>query len=146
MPNVKHAIVINAPVDKVFGFVTNPDNWTKYARSLEDIRDVSSKAVEKGTTFAWQYRMLGMHFDGKGMVTENVKNEKFGMMMEGGLPVTENFGFKKVNGGTELDVEVIYDIPGKLMQLLTENPVADKVNRKVAEGVLEKIKTYCEEL
>ncbi len=145
MPNVKHSIVIKSPVDKVFGFVTNPDNWTKYVRSLEDVRDVSSKVVEKGTTFAWKYRMLGMHFDGTGPVTENVKNEKFGMTMEGGLPVTENFRFRQVNGGTELVVEVIYDIPGKIMQLLTENPVADKVNRKVAERVLEKIKTYCEQ-
>ena len=96
-------------------------------------------------TFAWKYRMLGMHFDGKGTVTENVKNEKFGITMEGGMPVTENFGFKQVNGGTELVVEVSYDIPGKIMQLLTENPVADKVNQKVAEKVLDTIKTYCEQ-
>lgn len=69
MANITRTIVIKAPVEKVFGFVTYPDNWTKYVTSLVDVRDVSSKGVEKGTTFAWQYRMLGINFGGKGTVT-----------------------------------------------------------------------------
>ena len=146
MANITRTIVIKAPVEKVFGFVTNPDNWTKYVTSLVDVRDVSSKGVEKGTTFAWQYRMLGINFGGKGTVTENAKNSKFGMKMEGGFPITENYGFKQVNGGTELSVEVLYDIPGKIMQAVTKSAVVEKLNQKEAEGVLDKIKMLCEEL
>jgi len=79
MSTVSRKIMINAPIEKVFQFVTNPDNWTKYVTSLVDVRDVSSPAVEKGATFVWKYRMLGMDFGGKGTVTENVRNAKFGM-------------------------------------------------------------------
>src|SRR5512134_1024862 len=102
MSSITRKITISAPLDKVFTFVTSPDNWTKYVTSLVDVRDVSSPGAEKGTTFAWQYRMLGMNFGGKGTVTENVRNEKFGMKMEGGFAITENYRFRKVDGGTEL--------------------------------------------
>jgi len=145
MANITRTIVISAPIEKVFQFVVSPDNWTKYVTSLVEVRDVSSKNVEKGSTFAWQYRMLGMNFGGKGTVTENVKNEKFGMKMEGGFPITENYGFKQVNGGTELSVEVIYETPSKIMQTISKSGLVEKLNQKEADAVLEKIKILCEE-
>jgi len=146
MSTITRKIVINAPLEKVFQFVTSPENWTKYVTSLVDVRDVSSPNVEKGTTFAWQYRMLGMTFGGKGAVTENAKNEKFGLKMEGGFPITEHYGFRKADGGTELTVEVIYEAPGRIMSVVSKSSLVEKLNNKEAEGVLEKIKLLCEEL
>jgi len=146
MPTVSRTITIQAPVEKVFQFVTSPDNWTKYVTSLVEVRDLSSPAVEKGTTFVWQYRMIGMNFGGKGTITENVKNSKFGMKMEGGFPITENYGFASKNDGTELTVEVIYDVPGKIMSVVSKSAVIEKMNQKEADSVLEKIKTLCEDL
>lgn len=146
MAAITRKITISAPLDKVFSFVTSPDNWTKYVTSLVDVRDLSSPKVEKGTTFAWQYRMLGINFGGKGTVTENVINEKFGMKMEGGFPITENYAFRKVDGGTELSVEVIYETPSKILQAVSKSGLVEKLNQKEADGVLEKIKILCEEM
>ena len=146
MSNITRKIAIAAPLDRVFTFVTSPENWTKYVTSLVDVRDVSSQTVEKGTTFTWKYRMLGMDFGGKGTVTENVKNEKFGMKMEGGFPITEHYGFKKVDGGTELTVEVIYETQSKILQTVSKSGLVEKLNQKEADAVLEKVKMFCEEL
>ena len=146
MSAITRKITISAPLEKVFAFVTSPDNWTRYVTSLVDVRDLSSPTVEKGTTFAWQYRMLGMNFGGKGTVTENVKNEKFGMKMEGGFPITENYAFRTVDGGTELAVEVIYETPSRILQAVSKSGLVEKLNQKEAGGVLEKIKLLCEEL
>lgn len=146
MATITRRIIILAPLEKVFDFVISPENWTKYVTSLVDVRDLSSPTVEKGTTFAWQYRMLGMNFGGKGTVTENVKNENFGMKMEGGFPITENYAFRKVDGGTELSVEVVYEMPGKIMQAVSKTGLVEKLNQKEADGILEKIKILCEEL
>ena len=145
MATITRKIKINAPVEKVFQFVVSPDNWTKYVTSLVDVRDMSSPTVEKGSTFVWKYRMLGMDFGGKGTVTENVKNEKFGMKMEGGFPIMENYGFQSFDGGTELTVEVIYETPSKIMQAVSKSGLVEKLNQKEADGVLEKIKILCEE-
>jgi ligand-binding SRPBCC domain-containing protein len=146
MATITRRININAPLEKVFQFIVSPDNWTKYVTSLVEVRDVSSPAVEKGSTFVWKYRMLGMDFGGKGTVTEHIKNEKFGMKMEGGFPITENYGFKKLDSGTELTVEVIYETPSKIMQAVSKSGLVEKLNQKEADGVLEKVKLMCEEL
>jgi uncharacterized protein YndB with AHSA1/START domain len=146
MSTITRTIIINAPIEKVFQFVVSPENWTRYVTSLVDVRDVSSPTVEKGATFVWKYRMLGMDFGGKGTVTANVQNEKFGMKMEGGFPITENYGFKQISGGTELTVEVIYETPSRIMQVVSKSGLVEKLNQKEADGVLEKIKVFCEEL
>lgn len=146
MPKISKKIIINSPVDKVFQFVTTPDNWTRYVTSLTNVRDISSPRVEPGTTFSWEYRMLGITFAGKGRVLENVKNSRFGMKMEGGFPIQENYTFTPLNGGTDLTVEISYDIPGKIMSTISKSSVVEKLNQKEADSVLEKIKTMCEEL
>jgi len=145
MAKVSKNISINAPVSKVFSFVTSPENWTKYVTSLVDVKDVSSPKVETGTTFRWTYRMLGMNFHGKGQVTENIKNKKFGMKMEGSFPITETYNFSSDDKGTELSVEVEYEMPGKIMSVVANKGLVEKINKKEAENVLDKIKLLCEE-
>ncbi|MDH4162747.1 MAG: SRPBCC family protein [Nitrospirota bacterium] len=145
MPTISRTITINAPIEKVFDFVVSPDNWTKYVTSLVEVRDLSSPAVDKGTTFVWKYRMLGLDFGGKGTIIENVKNAKFGMKMEGGFPITENYGFRQNGGGTDLTVEVIYETPSKIMSVVSKSSLVEKLNQKEAEAVLDKIKMMCED-
>ncbi len=146
MAKITRKITINAPLEKVFGFVTSPGNWTKYVTSLSDVRDVSSQNVEPGTTFIWEYRMLGVKFTGKGTVLENVKDSRFRMKMEGSFPITETYSFKPDGKGAELAVDIEYEMPGKIMSVIAKSGVMEKLNQKEAEGVLEKVKVLCEEL
>jgi len=146
MIKVTRTVAIKSPVEKVFQFITSPDNWTKYVTSLTVVSDVSSPKVEPGTTFVWEYRMLGINFRGKGRITDNVKDSRFGMKMEGGFPIQEDYFFKSVNGGTDLTVEIQYEIPGKIMSTISKSGVVEKLNQREADGVLEKVKLLCEEL
>lgn len=146
MATISRTIHINSPIDKVFQFITTPANWPKYVASLTDVRNFSSEKLEPGTTFSWEYRMLGMTFAGKGRVTANVENSRFGMKMEGGFPIQEDYMFISVNSGTDLTIEISYDIPGKIMSTISKSSVVEKLNQKEADGVLEKLKTLCEEL
>lgn len=147
MAKITRKISINSPVEKVYGFVTNPDNWTKYVASLTNIRDISSHDLEPGTTFSWEYRMFGVTFGGKGKITENVKNTRFGMKMEGGFPIQEDYDFSSSgNGNTDLTIEISYEIPGRIMSTVSKSSVVEKLNQKEADGVLEKLKTLCEEI
>lgn len=146
MAIVTKKISINAPVGKVFSFVTNPENWTRYVTSLIDVRDVSSPTVEKDTTFRWTYRMLGMNFHGKGCVTENIRNKKFGLKMEGRFPIHESYGFSPMHKGTELLFHIQYEMPGKIMSVVANRRLVEKINKKEVDTVLNKIKLLCESL
>ena len=146
MPTVTKKITINAPVAKVFEFVTNAENWTRYVTSLVDVKELSSPHIEPDTTFKWTYRMLGMNFHGVGRITENVKNKRFGLKMEGNFPILETYTFTKTEGGTELNAEIQYEMPGKIMNVIANRGLMEKVNKKEAENVLAKIKMFCESL
>lgn len=146
MSTVSKKVLINASVSKVFGFVTDPENWTKYVTSLVEVKNVSSPKAEKGTTFNWTYRMLGMNFHGRGQVTENTKNKKFGLKMEGSFPIEESYVFTSLEEGTELSIEVQYEMPGKVMSVLANKGLMEKINKKESDNVLSKIKMFCEAL
>ena len=128
--------------------MTSPVNWTRYVTSLTDVRDISSPTVESGTTFVWEYRMLGINFSGKGHVTENVKNSKFGMKMEGRFPIQESYIVHSIewrrHGPCRRDQ--VRDPRKDSMSTVSKSSVVEKLNQKEADGVLEKIKTFCEEL
>jgi hypothetical protein len=68
MAQITRSIKINAPLPKVFDYVTKSGNWTKYVTGLVDVRNVSSDIPEAGTTFEWTYRMLGVNNDGMGRI------------------------------------------------------------------------------
>jgi uncharacterized membrane protein len=146
MAKISMKIVISSPVQKVFQFVTSPENWTKYVTSLTDIREVSSQKVERGTTFKWTYRMLGVNSNGRGHVVENIRNKEFALKMEGGFPIQEEYRFTPVDGGTELSVKIEYEAPGRLLKAVTSTKLVEKINKKEAANVLGKIKLLCEGL
>ncbi|GAB4483803.1 MAG: hypothetical protein OHK006_06110 [Thermodesulfovibrionales bacterium] len=144
MPKVTRKIAIKAPVSKVFEFVTNPENWTRYVTSLTEVKNLSSPKGEAGTTFFWTYRMFGMNFHGRGHITENVRNKRFGLKMEGSFPILETYTFTPADGGTELNAEIEYEMPGKILGVVANKGLMEKINKKEADTVLNKIKLFCE--
>ena len=144
MAQISKAIKIDAPLSKVFDYVSNPENWTRYVTSLVDIRNLSDKSLSAGTTFEWTYRMLGVNNEGKGSIVDFEKDKKFAMEMEGSFPIKETFTFKEDGESTELDFEIKYDVPGKVLGVIADKLVVEKMNVKEAIAVLNKIKDICE--
>ena len=144
MAQITRSIKINAPLSKVFDYVTNPENWTRYVTSLVDVRNVSDKAPSAGTTFEWTYRMLGINNDGTGKIGELEKDKKFTMEMEGSFPIKETFNFQGDATSTELNFEIHYDVPGKVLGVIANKLVIERLNVKEADVVLNKVKDICE--
>jgi anaerobic magnesium-protoporphyrin IX monomethyl ester cyclase len=135
---------INAPVSRVFAFVTSPRNWTEFVTSLVDIRNLSGEATARGLTFEWTYRMLGINFEGRGEVSEYERDRKFAMRMRGAFPIHETYLFEGNSKTTTLTIEVDYEVPGKVLGVIANRLVVEKVNMREAEAVLRKVKTICE--
>ncbi len=141
---VTKSIRIHAPVKKVFDYVTAPENWTKFVTSLVSVRNLSGERSEKGTTFEWTYRMLGINFSGSGTVVALQPNRRFAMEMEGSFPIRESYQFERDSDYTILTADIEYEVPGKVLGAIANRLVVEKVNMKEAEAVLKKIKTICE--
>jgi ligand-binding SRPBCC domain-containing protein len=144
MAQITRSIKMNVSLSKVFDFVTNPGNWTKYVTSLVDVRNVSSDVPEAGTTFEWTYRMLGINNDGIGKVSDLEKNKKFTMEMEGAFPIKETFTFQGDENSMELSFDIQYEVPGKVLGVIADKLVVERLNVKEVDAVLNKIKDFCE--
>ena len=146
MPIIEQKITINAPLAKVYNFVTTASNWTEYVTSLTEVSNVSSPGLEPGTTFDWEYRMLGVKLSGTGRVTENEFQKSFGMRMEGTIPMSEHYTLREQDGVTELAIRIDYQMPGKVLEKIANSKLVEKLNKREGENVLGKIKLLCEEL
>lgn len=144
MAHITRSININAPLSKVFDYVANPENWTRYVTSLLSVKNISSKVPDSGTTFEWVYRMLGVNFSGKGSIVEYEKNRRFVLRMEGSFPIKETYLFEDAKGNTNLTFEIDYEMPGRLLGIIKNSRIIEKLNMKEADAVLEKIKALCE--
>ena len=146
MPTIEQKIIINAPVAKVYAMIANAANWTEYVTSLTEVSNVSSPGLEPGTTYDWEYRMLGVKLSGTGVVTDNVFPQSFAMRMEGTIPMTEKYALREVDGATELSIIINYTMPGKVLERIANSKLVEKLNQREGENILAKVKLLCEEL
>lgn len=145
MSAISQSISISAPVGKVFDFVTNPENWTRYVTSLVAVNDLSAGVPVAGTTFSWDYKMMGVKISGTGEVTEYQKNRSFGLSMRSKVRIEERYDFiPDGDSGTTLKIMVEYEMPGEMMKVISNTKLVEKLNAMESRNVLAKIKAMCE--
>ena len=88
--------------------------------------------------------MLGVNLSGKGKVISIKKNREFSMAMEGAFPIRETFQFDGDSNSTTLTFQINYNIPGKVLGVIANKLVVEKLNVKEAVAVLNKVKSICE--
>ena len=144
MAEIAKSIKINAPLSKVFDYVTDPKNWTKYVTSLVDVRNISNDVPVADTTFEWTYRMLGINNDGIGKIVEFEKDRKLAIEMEGAFPIKETYTFAGDENSTELSFEIRYEVPGKVLGVIADKLLVERLNVMEADVTLNKVKDLCE--
>jgi len=127
MAKVERSITINAPVEKVFAYISNPANEMEWLPSITDIRDITGQGV--GLRYGYTYKMLGLPFKGESEVIEYTPNQRYVTKGSGGIQSTWTWTFNPEAGGTRVDVVVEFTIPV---------PVLGKVGERLALGQVER--------
>jgi len=142
MATIEKTITINAPVEKVFGYMTEPTNLPGIWPSMVEVRDVK-KVGGVGDSFRWVYKMVGMRFEGTNETTEFVANQRVVTKNETGIPSTFTWTYQAEAGGTKLTLEVEYTVPIPLLGKLAEAVIV-KQNEHEAEVLLANLKARME--
>jgi coenzyme Q-binding protein COQ10 len=127
MAKVERSITINAPVDKVFAYISNPANEMEWFTSITDIRDIKGQGV--GQMYGYTYKMAGLPLKGESEVIEYTPNQRYVTKSKGGIVSTWTWTFSPEDSGTRLNVVVEYSIPV---------PVLGKVGEKLTLGQIER--------
>jgi len=119
LARVEKEVIVNAPVEKVFSYISEPNNLLEFWPSLVEIKDVQS-LPNGGYSARWVYKMAGMRFDGTGEYTQVIPNHWIIIETKGGVSSTITWTFRSVQDGTRVNLTVEYRVPIPLLGKLAE--------------------------
>ena len=76
MAKLSKSISIQAPVEQVFAYLTDPHNQVEIWPSIVEVSDVV-RLPDGGYTHGWVYKMAGVHLTGSTRTLEFVPNQRF---------------------------------------------------------------------
>lgn len=134
-------VVVKAPLDKVFGYIEQPENLPQIWPSLYEVSKVE-KIPTGGHRFAWLYNMVGTPIKG---TTETIKFEDRKIIFDkatGEVDGTFKWTFAGQNGTTEVTFDVEYEEKGFLPT--QDLKFFERRNEVEAEAILTNLKARLE--
>lgn len=143
MVKVEGSSVLNAPVEKVFDYLSDPHSNVDVIPGMVDVRDIEDPPNHVGGHFHWTYKMAGIKFDGETRILEWEKNRRVVTESRGGIRSKWTISYEPAAPGTKMTVAVEYEVPVPVLGRLAESLVK-KQNEKELELMLSNVKTRVE--
>ena len=142
MAKLVKSITINAPVEKVFSYISVPTNQPEIWPSLVEVGDVK-RLPNGGYSHRWVYKMAGIRLEGTSEDTEYIANQHLVSKNKGGVEATYTWTFQPEDAGTRVTVEVEYTVPVPVLGRLAEALIV-RANEREGELVLANLKDRME--
>lgn len=144
MHQIRKSIEIKAPVERVFEFLTTPNNFLSIWPSMVEITNAVRRA-DGTNSFDWVYKMAGLRFKGHAEPKKIETNKYVEMRNESGIPSTFRWFYESRGAGaTYLTVEVDYEAPAPVIGKLAE-AIVGKINERELETLLANAKSILEQ-
>ena len=142
MAKVEKTITIDAPVEKVFSYVSVKTNLPDIWPSMVEAKDIQS-LPNGGESFRWVYKMAGVKFEGTSEDSEFIVNQRIVSKTKGGIDSTVTWTFQPETEGTKVTFDAEYTVPIPLVGKIAEAIIV-KQNNKEAELLLTNLKDRME--
>lgn len=134
MIKVERSVVINKPVEEVFGFVSAEDNYTKWQAGVEQVIENGPRNTV-GSQFTEVRKFMGQEMRTTLELTEFVPNAKWAAkVVKGPVPYEVTMTFTGVDGGTQVTTYVEGEPKGFFK--LAEGMVAGQLEKSLEEDGL----------
>ncbi|MGC3998815.1 MAG: SRPBCC family protein, partial [Anaeromyxobacter sp.] len=110
MEKIQRSVMIDAPVERVYGYLTEPGHLPGIWPSMVEVHN-TRVAAEGAHHFDWTYKMAGVRFHGHADTVEARQNALRVDRNEGGIPSTFRWQFAERGGATEVSLQVEYELP-----------------------------------
>jgi uncharacterized protein YndB with AHSA1/START domain len=105
MALIDTSITINQPVEKVFGFLSNPENLKSIQQGVTGITLTTSGPIGVGTKYKISGEVMGRKFDIENEIVAYEVNKKISIKTPApppASPVTNTYTFEPAGGGTKV--------------------------------------------
>lgn len=137
---VERSVVINAPAENVFSYISKPLNELQLNPNLSDIRDITGQGV--GQRWSWTYKIMGKSLEGETEVIEYSPNNRYVTKTTGDISSIWTYTLKPTENGTLLSLlidGITVPIPGQMFEHATQS-----LSERVATMGIARIKAKME--
>lgn len=143
-------IVIEKPVEEVFGFVAMGENGSLWNSAVREVKKISEGPVNVGTKYAMIRQLPGGSVENVYEVVEYDENKKLSIkIISGPTPFLYRYSFKPAGNATELSLEAeaekegLVEVLGTKARIAPEFVLAGFVKRGVEQN-FQKLKSILE--
>jgi uncharacterized membrane protein len=145
MPIVENEVIINAPVQEIYDYVSKPSNLLQIWPSLLEVTH-QTLLPNGGYSYRWKYKMSGIRLSGIGESIEVEPNVLLKTRNIGDFDSIATFKFQSSNIRTRVNLAFDYNLP---MLLLVSNQLSENIilrmNAKEAGLLLDNLRIIFEE-
>ena len=124
---LKKSVVIDAPTDRVFAYVTEPATMSEWLPSMVEVQGIIGTGA--GQQYTWTYKYGGLLLRGQSTVVECVPNELSVTQSIGTISSVWTIRVEPHEEGTTLTIQIDYDIPTPVLRKLAERGVVRRDTR-----------------
>lgn len=143
MVNILSEKRIKAPVNRVFDFLSEPQNLPEIWPNIVEVRNIKRPKIGNALQYDWTYKMSGMRFDGKSDMVDYVLYERMVIKSQKGPVSTITWNFDMVERETQVKLEIEYEIPGSLLNKVNEKIIVQEQEHEVG-AMLDNLKSHVE--
>jgi len=127
-------VTIEAPLENIFRYISNPSNMPEIWPSLIEVKGVQPLS-NGGYSFQWVYKMAGMRFKGEGEYTVMDPNRFFVINTRGGIVSMIAWTTRSKENLTRVTFTVEYVVPVPLLGKLAEI-IITKMNEQEGDLIM----------
>lgn len=144
MSRIIEQMEINVPVEKVFSFVADYTNATKYTEHLVRFEPTTKTKRGKGARFDITGEIFGIPFKSQLKVADFVENRGWRLKPISGTQIEIQWLFRSTEKGTRVTYITKYRLPFGLMGTIIDSLIVRRVARKYTERTVQKLKDLLE--
>lgn len=137
----KQSLVIAAPPERVYDFVSEARRATTFIPGLSKIENVSPAEARPGQAWTYEFDWFGLVVSGNSKCIQAERPTVYQFQTVTGNPSTWTYRFDADSAGTRLTLEVEYAVPENMLARHASQGVLEKMNVERAREIVENIKT-----
>lgn len=144
MASITQTVPINAPIEKVFGLITDPAGVAPFIPGLVGVNRVQLP-LHAGSSFDWEFQFLGMNFRGTYTVEELRAPHLYLAYSSGGIQSRWMYTLVPKDGASVVTLDIDYGPPTTLLKKYMLSFIEPHTST-LAMTYLTSLKTYLESM
>jgi uncharacterized membrane protein len=137
---------IDAPPEKAFAIAIDAARTPEWNSSVSEVRDITGSLDQIGSNYVTVLKLGGRRLEGRWEVTrvERPRLLEFTGTAPGGGRATATNRFESAGGGTDVTIEIEYELPGGFVGGMADKLFVERAIERDVKHSVENFKAICE--